>query len=71
MAKSWHVPASAPDGITQRPLQHWSLVVHVSLSCLQNEALASHFPLVQSCEQQSRLVVQLSPVALHTPPLIA
>ena len=68
----WQVPASAPDAITQSPLQHWAEVVHVSWFCRQKEDTALHVPLaVQSCEQHWVPSVQVSPEDLHVPLLIA
>jgi hypothetical protein len=71
IARVWQVPASAPDGITQLPLQHWAESVQVSWRWRQNEPPALHVPLVQSCEQHWVLLVQVSPEDVHVPLLIA
>jgi hypothetical protein len=59
-----------PVPITQRPLQHWSLVTHVSLIWRQNEPVGSHLPFTHAFEQHWLSAVHALPEPLHTPPLI-
>src|SRR4051794_35175312 len=61
MLKVWQVPAMAPAALTQLPVQHMSFEAHVSFSCRQKEEAGLHLPAVQSFEQHSLLLAQLSP----------
>lgn len=59
------VPSVAPDALLQMPPQQSVLLAQESPVCLQNEMLPAQMPLLQTCEQQSALALQVLPEVLQ------